>query len=165
MDSVGGALVNMSKEYAALDFFAQMMPEHPDLQVSGGGLLKYLSEVEKANTMSFNIFPGDKPGKLEDAMALLGKKGISYTYLKSRYNSELENYMESYQLHEKCLRDLKKKFSYSTIVSKPNLPDNKAAPKRSVIVIMACIGGFLFSCLYFIFIERLKKLSAEIVKK
>jgi len=163
LDSVSSKLSKMSKDYAALDFFYTMMPKNAEIQ--SGGFLTYLSQVEKATTTSYNVLPGNESAKLNDAMGLIGKKGLDYTFLNAKHKAETDEYYESYILREKCIRDIEKKFSYTILVSKPNLPATKSSPKRGMFVLMATLGAFVFSALFFVYNDRFKQLKAQIVKE
>lgn len=162
LDSVNGVLSKMSKDYASLDFFYKMLPQNPDIQ--SGNFLSYLSQVEKATTSTYSILPGNNSAKLQDIMAVMGKKGLDYNYLNEKFRAETGDYFEAYILREKCLRDIDKKFSYTITVSEPNLPVIKSGPKRGVLVIMATLGAFLFSALFFTYSDKIKQLKDQIVK-
>lgn len=163
LDSVTQKLTKMSKDYASLDFFYKMLPQNPDIQ--SGSFLSYLSQVEKATTSNYAILPGNESVKLQDAMAVLGKKGLEYNFLNEKHRAETGDYYEAYILREKCLRDIKKKFTYTMLVEKPNLPVNKSGPKRSVFVLMATLGAFVFSALFFVYNDKFKQLKEQIVKE
>lgn len=163
LDSVTGKLTKMSKDYATLDFFYTMLPKNPEIQ--SGNFLTYLSQVEKATTNNYNLLPGNKSTKLEDALSLIGKKGLDYAFLNAKHKAETDEYYESYILREKCYLDIKKKFSYTILVSKPNLPATKSGPKRSMFVLMATLGAFVFSALFFVYNDKFKQLKEQIVKE
>lgn len=163
LDSVTGTLVKMSKDYAALDFFYNMLPKNAEIQ--SGSFLAYLSQVEKASISSYNVLPGNESTKLQDAMGIIGKKGLEYSFLNSKHKAETDDYYEAYILREKCLRDINKKFSYTILVSKPNLPATKSGPKRSMFVLMGTLGAFVFSALFFVYNDKFKQLKAQIVKE
>jgi capsular polysaccharide biosynthesis protein len=163
IDSIESMLIDMSRTSANVDFFANMMPKNPTMISSG--VTNYFSEVEKMKDRSFAVMPDGKTARLDEIMSFLGKKGIAYTDMSESLKKERDAFLEAKQYIDICIRNLDKNFTYYTLVSEPNLPDSKDSPKRSVLVIMACIGAFLFSSLYFIFIERIKKLRQEIVQK
>ncbi len=140
-----------------------MLPKNAEIQ--SGNFLSYLSQVEQATTKNYSVLPNNKSVKLQDAMGLIGKKGLEYTFLNSQHKAETDEYYEAYILREKCLRDIKKKFSYIMMVEKPNLPVNKFGPKRSMFVLMGTLGAFIFSALFFVYNDKFKQLKAQIVKE
>jgi capsular polysaccharide biosynthesis protein len=163
LDSITQTLTKMSKDYASLDFFYKMLPQNPDIQ--SGSFLAYLTQVEKATTNNYSILPGNEKAKLQDAMAELGKKGLLYNFLNEKHKAETGDYYEAYVLREKCLRDIKKKFTYTMLVEKPSLPVNKSGPKRSMFVLMGTLGAFVFSALFYVYNDKFKQLKEQIVKE
>lgn len=127
------------------------------------GLMDYYIQIKE---VSKNMYKkGADINRFNEVMKNLANEGPKFMELTELFKNRVLFYINTTSEVEGNIKNIKKVFSYSTVVSKPNLPDSKAAPKRSIIVLMACLGALLFSCLYFIFIERLKKLSAEVVKK
>lgn len=163
LDSVTDKLTKMSKDYSSLDFFYKMLPQNPDIQ--SGSFLSYLSQVEKATTNNYSILTGNESVKLQDAMAIMGKKGLENNFLNEKHRIETGDYYASYILREQCIRDLEKKFTYTMLVEKPNLPVNKSGPKRSMFVLMATLGAFVFSALFFVYNDKFKQLKEQIVKE
>lgn len=141
MDSIEVTLRQMSKEYGIIDLWTQ---------------------VEQASKSYYKAMPGGNPGKLEQVMQNLGDKGIVYMNLLEQYKSDLTYLNESRQHVAKGLNDIKKKFTYTTISSKPNLPEIKATPKRSIIVFITTIGALLFSCLFFIVSYKFKEIKKHL---
>lgn len=163
MDSLENIFISMSKEYAALDFFSQMMPKNANVQLNGGSLLQHLKQAEEATTKTYNILPGGKPAKLNDALAVLGKKGIIFSDLMEQYKGDMAYFNESRQEMDKGIRDITKKFTYVTYAQEPNLPDTKAFPKRTIMVAVGGISAFLFGCLFFIVMDRYKRIKEQLV--
>jgi LPS O-antigen subunit length determinant protein (WzzB/FepE family) len=141
MDSTSAALRQLSKEYGILDYFIQ---------------------IEQASKSYYKAIPTGNAGKLEQVMANLGDKGILYMSLLEQYKSDMGFFNESRQHIDKGWNDINKRFTYVTISSKPTLPEIKATPKRSVIVAIGTIGAFLFACLFFVVLDRVKKIKAQL---
>jgi LPS O-antigen subunit length determinant protein (WzzB/FepE family) len=126
------------------------------------GILDYFIQIEQASKSYYKALPSGNTGKLEQVMKNLGEKGLLYMTLLEQYKNDLTVYGDARQQVDKGINDIKKTFTYVTISSKPNLPEIKSTPKRSVIVIIGTIGAFLFGCLYFVVWNRLKTLKAQL---
>ena len=144
MDSISSVLKDLSAKYGLLDYFLQ---------------------VEQFSKNYYKTISIGKNEKLEQALSNLGQKGIGFMNLLDQYKSDLLYYNESKQEYDKGVRDIEKKFTYTILASKPNLPDSKASPKRGIIVVMAAFGAFLFSVLLFAYTAKFKQLKDQIVKE
>lgn len=140
MDSLEIALKDLSKEYGLLDYFIQ---------------------VEQASKSYYREVPNGKAQKLEEVMAKLGQKGVTYMNLMEQYKSDMLYFNESRQEFEKGIRDINKKFTYVTIASKPVIPVAKDSPKRTLIVVFTTVISIVVSCLLIILIEKLKTIKEE----
>ncbi|HEY1038796.1 MAG TPA: Wzz/FepE/Etk N-terminal domain-containing protein [Bacteroidia bacterium] len=141
MDSLEIVLRGMSKEYGLLDYFTQ---------------------VSQASRYYYKEVPSGKEGKLGEVMKKLGEKGVLFMSLMEQYKGDMGYYNESRQEMDKGIRDINKKFTYVTIASKPNLPEVKATPKRTMMVAIGGNGGFIFACVFFITIDRYKRLKEQL---
>lgn len=83
----------------------------------------------------------------EDKNLLVGLKehGGDYILLQEQLGTETGIYKEMKIQHNKNLLDLNGHISYSTIVSKPNLPDQKCSPLRTVIVLVFTLSSLLLA--------------------
>lgn len=142
MDSLEIVLKGMSKEYGLLDYFTQ---------------------VSQASRYYYKEIPSGKAEKLGEVMAKMGEKGILFMSLMEQYKGDMQYYNESRQEMDKGIRDITKKFTYVTFAQEPNLPDTKAFPKRSIMVVIGGISAFLFGCLFFIVMDRYKRIKEQLV--
>jgi len=127
------------------------------------GLLDYFSQVSQASRYYYKEIPTGKSEKLGEIMKNMGEKGVLFFSLMEQYKGDMGYYNESRQEMDKGIRDINKKFTYVTIASKPNLPEIKATPKRTIMVAIGGIGAFLFSCLFFIGADRYKRIKEQLV--
>lgn len=141
IDSVGNILRKMSEDYGILDYFIQ---------------------TEQASKSYYKALPTGKVGKLDDVMRHLGEKGLLYMNLMEQYKSDILYFNESRQEMDKAIRDVKKKFTYTTFASAPNLPEVKSTPKRGIMTAIGAVGSLLFACLFFILSDRFKKIKQEL---
>lgn len=144
MDSTEIILKKLSAEYGLLDFFIQ---------------------IEQASKSYYRAIPDGKSEKLETKMKALGEKGVEYMTLMEQYKIYMGDYNASKQDYEKGLRDVNKKFTYTTLASTPNLPEIKTFPKRSVFAVVGTLASFIFICLFFIVMDRFKDIKSKLDKE
>ncbi len=142
LDSLEGILRDMSVKY---------------------GLLDYFSQVAQASRYYYKEIPSGKSEKLGEVMKNMGDKGVVFFNLMEQYKGDLQYFNESRQEMDKGIRDITKKFTYVTFAQEPNLPDTKAFPKRSIMVAIGGISAFLFGCLFFIVMDRYKRIKEQLV--
>ncbi len=129
------------------------------------GLLNFYTQTKEASKVQYKLISkGQSPAKnLEFSELLLGlrTKGFEFHTMDGEYNSLNGLRNEAIYNMAKIERDLKKKFTYSMIVSAPDLPLKKAKPIRWIIVLSFAISSFLFALVLLFFkenkiIEKLK---------
>lgn len=83
-----------------------------------------------------------------------------------RINNALQEEARLYATIEndvsKAIRDFNRKLTYIIVASSPSKPDIKYWPKRGIISIVTALSSFLFTCLYFAFIKRIKEVAISI---
>ncbi len=99
----------------------------------------------------------------EEEKALLGglkEHGGEYILLQEQLGVETGIYKELKMQYDKNMLDLNGRISYSTIVSKPNLPDQKCSPLRTIIVLVFTLSSlFLASVIILLNSKRQNKLA------
>lgn len=75
----------------------------------------------------------------------LKEHGGEYILLQEQLGVETGSYKELKMQYDKNMLDLNGHISYSTIVSKPNLPDQKCSPLRTVIVLIFTLSSLLMA--------------------
>lgn len=131
------------------------------------GLLDYFIQIKEASRNLYKSLgaSGNVNAKMEEQLKNIKEKGPRYMEMMEQFKNNVGIISEAQKEISKARRDLKKTFTYSTIVSKPNLPDTKFWPKRGIIVMFSTLGTLLLACIYFIYIERLKKIRKEIAQE
>jgi capsule polysaccharide export protein KpsE/RkpR len=107
------------------------------------GLLDFKSQ---AKVMSKRM--GGKRSLSEEEKTLmkgLKEYGGEYILLQEQLGVETGSYRELKMNYDKNLLDMNGHLSYSTVVSKPNLPDKKCAPLRAAIVIIFTFSALLLA--------------------
>ncbi len=96
---------------------------------------------------------GKKGFSDEDRLLLKGLKeyGGEYVLLQDALGVETETMKDLKLSYSKNLTDYNSNLSYSTVVSKANLPDKKCAPLRMVIVTLVTLSSLLLAIVFLLF--------------
>lgn len=81
----------------------------------------------------------------------LQEYGGEYTILQNQLKIETNSYKELKLAYDKNLLDYNGKLSYTTVISKANLPDKKCAPLRLVIVVLFTLSSLLLALTILLF--------------
>jgi uncharacterized protein involved in exopolysaccharide biosynthesis len=81
----------------------------------------------------------------------LQEYGGEYTILQNKLKVETNSYKELKLSYDKNLLDFNGKLSYTTVVSKANLPDKKCAPLRMLIVVLFTLSSLLLALTILLF--------------
>lgn len=106
------------------------------------GLLDFKSQ---AKVMSKRMGKGSLSEEEKMLMKGLKEFGGEYILLQEQLGVETSSYKELKLSYDKNLLDMNGHLSYSTVVSKPNLPDKKCAPLRAVIVIIFTLSALVLA--------------------
>jgi len=153
----GDFMKNKAKENDSL----RMIIESWGLQF---GLLDYFIQAKEASKNYYKSLgsSGKTNEKFEISLKNLFARGPQFMEVMEKFKNGLVEFNLASIEYNKSVRDLKKEFTYTTIISKPNIPDSKFWPKRGVIVLFSVLGVFVLGCVYFIYIDRLKQIKAQI---
>lgn len=115
------------------------------------GILDFKSQ---SKIMSKRV--GEKALSEEEKLLLKGLKEIGgdYTILQEELKGNLKNYKMMKLDYDKNRMNYNGKLSYSTIISKANLPDKKHAPQRAIIVLFFTLSVLLFSLIIILFTNK-----------
>jgi capsule polysaccharide export protein KpsE/RkpR len=115
------------------------------------GLLNFYSQTKEASKVQYKLISkGQSPSnnkEFNDLLIGLRTKGFEFYMLDNEYNSLINLRTEALSNITKLERDLKKKFTYSMIVSAPDLPIKKSKPIRWIIVLSFAVSSFIFGLL------------------
>ncbi len=134
--------------------------------ISKKGVLKYEQQSD-ALSLSYAqaIIKGSSPkvmSQIEEKMDIVAKYGP----LQEMLNNELKYETEQLVLLRNKLKQVKidaeNFIPHKFIVERAYKAERKTYPKRMLIALIATVSGFLFSCLFFIFVENLK--DVKIIK-
>ncbi len=87
----------------------------------------------------------------------LQEHGDDFLMLQSKLQVELKSYKKLKMDYDKNLLNYNSKLSYTSIISKANLPDKKCAPLRLVIVIITTLSALLLALIILLFNHKTKQ--------
>lgn len=126
------------------------------------GLLDYHIQAKEASRNYYKALAnGRSPEALEKEIKNLREKGGQYRILDVMLHEELMEYEKIKKEYDDKIRDLGKKFSYTTIVAEPNKPVKKAWPVRWLIVCAAVFSSVFLACLYYIIADRIRRIAKQ----
>ena len=95
--------------------------------------------------------------KLEEQINALGKYGGDFMFLKEFLKNESERLSLLKDKYTRAKVDVEQNLSHSFIVSQGSVAEKKAYPKRSFIVLLSTLSGFLFALFVLIVFDSLKQ--------
>jgi capsule polysaccharide export protein KpsE/RkpR len=122
------------------------------------GLLNFYTQSKEASKVQYKLISkGQSPAsnkEFNDLLVGLRTKGFEFYMLDNEYNALIILRTEAISNITKIERDLKKQFTYSMVVSAPDLPLKKSKPVRWVIVLSFAVSSFIFGLLLLFFREN-----------
>lgn len=140
IDSVDRAMQELRNKYGILDY---------DIQAKEASKNYYQALASGKNPNSLTA--------LNDEMRQLRDNGGRYKVMNEMLEKEIKQYELTKKEYEEKIRDIEKKFSYTSVVSNPNIPVTKAWPTRWLISLVSVLSAVFAACLYYIIADRLKK--------
>jgi uncharacterized protein involved in exopolysaccharide biosynthesis len=144
IDSVNNGLKELRTKYGILDYAIQA-------REATRSYYKALASGKSAQTLS----------ALKAEIELLREQGGKYLVMDKMLHEEVMDFENIKREYEAKIRDLGKKFSYTTIVADPNRPVKKAWPVRWLVVVSCVFSAVFLAILYYLFADRLKKAIKE----
>jgi capsule polysaccharide export protein KpsE/RkpR len=105
---------------------------------------------------------GKESLKLSEAMNEMEEHGPEFLRISNAMNEEARMYATVENELERSIRDFNRKLTYMIVASEPTKPDIKYWPKRGIIVSLTAIVSFVFACIYFIYIGKLKEVLKHV---
>ena len=121
-----------------------------DVESQSKGLQEaYLEAIQK----------GDRAmaGALNEKMVKLGKYGSNYLFLKELLTNESVRFSRLKGKYAEARVDAEQNLPHTFIVKKAEVPEKKAWPKRSVIVIATTLAAFLFAIVLLLVLDAFRK--------
>jgi len=139
-------LLELKKLEDSLDFYRQL------------GILDYYIEVEVysesyGKAIGRNTITPSAKVFFENKFDLLQKYGEVYYSLTAQINN-LTTHVQSIKMNMDALQqNILVHSSFKYVISQAQVPDKKAFPKRSIIVVFSTLGAFIFAIAMIIFLD------------
>lgn len=140
MDSMENRMQELRTQYGITDF---------ELQIEGFSREYYRSVGQGGS------------GRLEQIRKNLEDKGGEYVSLRENLESVRQSYNEYKLRYEQIIIDLSKELTFHNVVTKPDIPERKDSPKRSVIMVLFTLSMMLLATLVILYEEHYSKKLAD----
>ena len=122
------------------------------------GLLDLTSQLREASRNYYRLMAEGKENvKLNEVFTNMQNYGPELITISNCIKEEAKTYAEVENDVEKAIRDFNRKLTYMIVASEPTKPDSKYWPKKGIIISITALASFLLSCLYFIYIGKVKE--------
>ncbi len=135
------------------------------------GINNYSDKIENAAKYYYKSIPEGRSDGLAKKLVELEFQGKEEQWKERKtkvwseqFNIYLGDFNASLQEYDKGVRDIEKKITYTTVASKPIVPEAKDSPKRTFIVVAFTLSAVLLSSIYIIFEDKIKSLK-QIINK
>jgi len=103
----------------------------------------------------------DEKAELKDRIAINNVIGSRYDALEHTRNELIIKIEEFRVSYEQAESDANAQFNHKFVVEKAVVADRKEKPKRMIIVLVATIGGFIFSVFFLLIRQRILELKLK----
>jgi len=163
--------VNMMQKRKAVEAFLIVKSEYRNLQreisviedslrtLGKLGVFDVLSQsqgLQEAYLMAIEEGKTEIIKKLGEQMVILGKYGSNYLHLKELLINESDRLSLLKEKYTETKIDAEQNLPHTFLVKRGEIPEKKAVPKRSLIVIAATLSVFLFAVVLLLIIEAIK---------
>jgi capsule polysaccharide export protein KpsE/RkpR len=149
--------LQLSKKRKSIDSVDQAMQELRNKY----GILDYEIQAKEASKNYYQaLASGKSPNSLtalNEEIRQLRENGGRYRVMDEMLAREIKQYELIKKEYEEKIRDIEKKFSYTSIVSNPNIPVTKSWPVRWLISLISVLSAVFVACLYYVISDRIKK--------
>lgn len=132
------------------------------------GMLDYTLEVEELTKGYLGTVEGNDINihnqKVESLRKNYRDKGTEFRWLQYRLASLQNEYQNALNHYQSTLMDVESEFTYTNMVTSPEVPDRKAYPKRWLILLYSVVGAFFMALIVISLIEN-KHITQALKKK
>ncbi len=129
------------------------------------GVIDMRIQLKEAARSYYKEMRTGTPNPLSELLSNLGKHGTEYLKIANFFENEVREYTAALNDYQKKMSELQRSNSFVVLASHPTYPFVYIWPKRSVICLTGFISIFIFTSLYFIFIEKIKSVYVQVTGK
>lgn len=117
------------------------------------------NSAEQSKGLSEVIGKGQNNSFTDKERKALGEYGADYTMLEELLKYETENLADLRTRYEQSKVDVERAMSNIFVVSYAYVPQTKAFPIKSIIVVIAALSAFVTSCIVILLLEKYKSVK------
>ncbi|HXB40966.1 MAG TPA: Wzz/FepE/Etk N-terminal domain-containing protein [Bacteroidia bacterium] len=127
------------------------------------GLLNISVQLKEAAKNEYKLWTtGGKNAELSNLIESMNKYGVEQGKLAVYFDDQLRGWAWANNDFQKRLAEYHHHTTFTSLASKPTRPVMAAWPKRTLIMIVSGTAMFILSCIYFIFVGRIKLIYEQI---
>jgi len=130
------------------------------------GLLNISVQLKEAAKNEYKLWTtGGKNAELNNLIESMNKYGVEQGKLAVYFDDQLRGWAWANNDFQKRLAEYHHHTTFTSLASKPTRPVVAAWPKRTLIMMVSGTAIFILSCIYFIFIDRIKSIYEQITSE
>ncbi|HTA62091.1 MAG TPA: Wzz/FepE/Etk N-terminal domain-containing protein [Bacteroidia bacterium] len=127
------------------------------------GIVDMSVQLKEATKAYYKDMNGN--AKLNEVITNIGKHGVEFAKLTAYLKYQMKNYALVVGKYEKFLTDFNSNRNHVAVASQPTYPVVASWPKRTIVMIITGISIFILSCIYFVFIDKVKTVYQQVTLK
>jgi len=121
------------------------------------GLLNISIQLKEAAKNQYKLWTtGGKNDEIANLISSMNKFGVEQGKLAVYFDDQLRGWAWANNDYQKRLAEYNHHTTFTSMASKPTRPVIAAWPKKTIIMLVSGLAVFLLSCIYFVFIDKLK---------
>lgn len=162
METVKNARVYLEYKKHEVDSAQRILTELSEKQ----GLINVGVQLKEAAKNQYKSWTSGKSNaELNNLIENMKKFGVEQGKLAVYFDDQLRGWAWANNDYQKRIAEFNHHTTFTSLASKPTRPVVAMWPKKSLIMMVSGIAVFILSCLYFIFIDRLKSIYEQIASE
>ncbi len=130
------------------------------------GLINVGVQLKEAAKNQYKLWTtGGKNEELNNLIESMKKFGVEQGKLAVYFDDQLRGWAWANNDYQKRLAEFNHHTTFTSLASKPTRPVVASWPKRSLIMLVSTLSVFILSCLYFIFVDRLRSIYEQVTSE
>ncbi len=130
------------------------------------GLINMAVQLKEAAKNQYKLWTtGGKNAEIANLIESMNKFGVEQGKLAVYFDDQLRGWAWANNDYQKKLAEFHHHTTFTSLASKPTRPVVAMWPKKTFIMLISGIAMFVLSCIYFIFIDRIKLIYEQITSE
>jgi uncharacterized protein involved in exopolysaccharide biosynthesis len=162
LESVKNSRVYLEYKKQEVDSLQKLLTEMSEKY----GLMNISIQLKAAAKNQYKEWTASKKSQeLTELIDNMKKFGVEQGKLALYFDDQLRAWAWANNDYQKHLAEYNHHTTFTSLASKPVRPVVAAWPKKSLILLITTLAAFAISCIYFIFIDRLKLIYEQITSE